>query len=205
MSSMGAVARQSKAVGGWATYGRAPELKFIDTSVSTNLTAASLTFSAPQLLNGVAPGSGATDRIGRKLVMKSMYMRATVRAGTGSAGSGPIRCIIFYDKQSNGAAPAATDLLLANEFNSQNNLSNRDRFVVLSDEITEPVGTQIEQARAHVVYKKINLETVFNAGTAGTIADITSGSVYAMFAQSSDIITVAAQVVYRVRIRFTDN
>jgi len=26
-----------------------------------------------------------------------------------------------------------------------------------------------------------------------------------MFAQSSDIITVAAQVVYRVRIRFTDN
>jgi len=203
--SLGPISRQAIRTGGWANPSSSPELKFIDTSVSTNLTAASLAFSTPQLLNGVATGSSATDRIGRKIIMKSVYLRATVRAGTGSAGASPIRCIIFYDKQANAAAPAATDLLLANEFNSMNNLSNRDRFVVLSDEMTEPVGTQIEQARAHVVYKKINLETLFNAGSAGTIGDITSGSLYIMFAQTSDIITVAGQVVYRARVRYTDN
>jgi len=203
-ATLGPVSRQAMRTGGWANPSQSPELKFIDTSVSVNLTAGSLAFSAPQLLNGVAPGSGATDRIGRKIILKSVYLRATVRASVGSAGSSPIRCIIFYDKQANAQAPTATDLLLANEFNSQNNLSNRDRFVVLSDETTEPVGTLIEQARCHVVYKKLNLETMFNAGSAGTIGDITSGSIYIMFAQTSDIITSAAQAVYRVRVRFSD-
>ena len=52
--------------------------------------------------------------------------------------------------------------------------------------------------------KTLNLETMFNAGSAGTIADITSGSVYMFIAQSGGITTTAPTLSYRSRIRYTD-
>ena len=55
------------------------------------------------------------------------------------------------------------------------------------------------------IYKKINLETMFNGGTAGTIGDITSGSVYLFVAQTANIGTANASFNWRSRIRFQDN
>lgn len=204
--SLGPIATQSIRVGGYAT-GRGPEKKFTDVSATLTLGSAADTFTTPgptTLLNGLIPDSTATGRIGRKVVMKSLYIRWSAQLAPTSIQGAPVRIIVFYDKQANGAAAGVTDVLLANAFNSPNNLSNRDRFVVLSDELTEPISVQNNFAVSGVIYKKINLEVMFNAGTAGTIADITSGSVYIMAAQSSTIATAAPTVSFRSRIRYTD-
>lgn len=186
------------------------ELKFTDVSgTGTAMGLASGAFTTPGptfLLNGLVPDSTATGRIGRKIAMKSLYIRADFRLAATSTAGGMFRMIVFYDKQANANAPAVTDLLLADAFLSPNNLSNRDRFVVLVDEVTSPVSVQGDFATQLIRFKKnLNLETMFNAGTAGTIGDITSGSIYIMFAQNSTIGTAAPTVNWRSRIRYTDN
>lgn len=200
--TVSALRYQSIRVGGYSY--RKGELKFIDNNANTAVTFGSSTFSTPVLLNGVQQGSDATARIGRKTIMKSLLLRYTWNLGSTSTGGSPVRILIVYDKQANAAAPAITDLLLADTFISQNNLNNRDRFVVLCDVITEPISANGNGSIGGTIYKKINLETMFNAGTAGTIADITSGSVYLFVAQTANIGTANASFNWRSRIRFED-
>lgn len=138
--------------------------------------------------------------------MKSLYCRYHVQMAATSTAGGNIRIIIFYDKQSNTQAPGVTDLLLADAFTSPNNLSNRDRFTVLADEVTESIGAATgAYTHSGVLYKRLNHEVMFNAGAAGTIGDITSGAMYIMFAQNGSIATAAPLITWRCRIRYTDN
>lgn len=208
-STLGPISAQSMRVGGYATSS-APEKKFVDVSVNGQaLALAANTFTTPGptfLLNGLVPDSTATGRIGRKIVMKSLYVRYSFNMAATSTLGAPCRLIVFYDKQANAAAPAVTDVLLADSFLSPNNLSNRDRFVILADEVTEPIGVATGVfTTSGVIYKKLNLETMYNAGTAGTIADITSGSVYIMACQAGPIATAAPVWNFRSRIRYSDN
>jgi len=201
-------ARQSLRTGGWANPTQGGERKFTDVSGTLAPAFGSSAFTTPGptfLLNGLVPDSTATGRIGRKVVMKSLYFRYSAQLAPTSTQGSPIRIIIVYDKQANTQAPGVTDILLADSFTSPNNLSNRDRFVILADEVTEPVSTGGTYAVAGVIYKKLNLETMFNAGTAGTIGDITSGSVYVLAAQTSNVLVAAPTVIFRSRIRYTDN
>lgn len=202
----GSINQQAMRTGGWASPSsmRRGELKFTDVGAVVTLTAASTAFSTGNLLNGIVPGSGADQRIGRKIIMKSLMLRWFVTLGATSAQGSPIRILIIHDKQANAVAPAVTDILLTNEFLSVNNLSNRDRFTVLLDKITAPIGTQNNFCIGGKKFKRFSLETIFNAGAAGTIGDITSGSVYLFVAQAGNIITGNAQFNFRTRIRYTD-
>lgn len=202
---MNSTNKQAKRVGGYAykTQQRG-ELKFLDTSNSVSPTFAVSTFSAGQLLNGVANGTDASTRIGRKLTIKSLLLKYQWQLAPTSTGGSPLRILVVYDKQANGAAPAITDILLADNFNSPNNLSNRDRFVTIFDRITDPVSTGDQFAIADVNFKSLELEQMFNAGSAGTIADITSGSIYLFVAQMGGIGTANPFFAYRSRIRYTD-
>jgi len=203
--AMSAVSRQAKRVGGWASPA-GPELKFVDTSQNAVGTLNS-NFAAPgatNLMNGLVPGTDASTRIGRKVTIKSIYVRWTFQLGAGSTGGASHRILIVYDKQANATAPGITDILTSNDFNQTNNLSNRDRFVTVADVLVDPISATGEFARSGVIYKKVNLETMFNAGSAGTIADITSGSLYIVVAQSGTIATTASTFLARTRVRYTD-
>lgn len=198
--------QQAIRTGGWASPSTmfAPEKKFIDSTASTALTFASATWSAGSLLNGMAPGSTASQRIGRKIIGKSLYMRYQFFIGSTTTGGNPARILIVYDKQANAAAPAITDILLTDSALSANNLSNRDRFITLCDHITDPVSQNNNFCVADSIYKKINLETMFNAGSAGTIGDITSGSIYVFFAQFGTTGVANSTVAWTARYRYTD-
>ena len=193
---------QSMRVGGYST--KSTELKYLDNNAGTAVNFGVSTFTTPVLLNGASLGSDAINRIGRKLVMKSLLFRWTWNLAATSTGGSPVRIMIVYDKQANAATPAITDILLADSHISQNNLNNRDRFVVLSDEISEPVSVQGTPSISGVIYKKLNLETVFNGTNGGTVADITSGSIHVLFSQTAGIGTANPTVNWRSRIRFYD-
>jgi len=179
-----------------------PEVKTRDTALSLT-SGTNSAFGTPQVLNNIglfssaAPSVAVDARIGRKIFMTSITMKLTVPTTPG-------RLIVVYDKQSNAAAPVITDILLADAFDSPNNLSNRDRFVTLMDVVTPAIGTSGDYAVAGVGYKRLNLETMFNAGSAGTIGDITSGSIYVFAASSNSFLTTALVQLTRARIRYSD-
>lgn len=185
-----------------------PELKVIDTSVASM--AQDLTGSV-LLLNGVATGTDFTDRIGRKICMKSILVRGVSTPQDGITTARMVRMMIVYDSQPNSAAPAVTDVLLTAAAWSPNNLNNRDRFRVLVDKLQwhgggdTTAGTSFSDHNSSIVnkYKKINLETVFD-GTGATISDIQSGSLY-MITVGTTAAGTGGVFNGRVRVRFTDS
>lgn len=196
---------QAMRTGGWADPARGGELKFIDTYPQNSMTFnSSIWYATPRLLNGCIQGTESINRIGRKIHMKSIYMRYSFALASTSTGGGVLRILVVYDKQANATAPAITDILLADEFHAPNNLSNRDRFVTLMDVLTEPISTGSLNSVSGVEYRKINLEAMFNTGNAGTIGDITSGSVYLFTCTNGTILTANSSFGARVRIKFTD-
>lgn len=187
------------------------ELKVIDTVVAT----ANLTLTAGfALINGVTQGTDFDARIGRRTVMKSIFIRFTLYPNV--ANSAPIgdfaRIIVLYDCQTNGAAPAAGDVLkTAADYLSPLNLNNRDRFKILHDKIV-PMNPNVYTAGALTagdpmnkswkLFKKINMETIFG-GTAQTVGSIQTGSVYIMYMSAGA--TSYSTLAYNARVRFIDS
>lgn len=185
--------------------GRRGELKYVDVPSGLVFTEA----GAVLLLNGLAPGTGASQRIGKKIVNKSIQYRLSLDAGSAGATifRGFVRMLIVYDKQSNATAPTVAQILEQVAGSSHMNMDNRDRFTVLSDKqfaLDQSGGHQSGQTK---MYKKLSLPTIFNAGTAGTVADITSGSIYLLYISenSAGSATNTPLGTFTSRIRFDDS
>lgn len=186
------------------------EMKTIDVTTTAGATAAIA--GNVFLLNGVAEGNDYNTRNARKIVMKSLLFRFDVDNGSGVQNGvlgDSIRFIVFYDKQSNGAAPTVANLLQNADWMSPNNLDNRDRFVVLMDKNTDiPAWSNSAGAvllagspgpKTRKFYRKLNLEAIFK-GTGATIGDISTGSIYLCVIGANGTGTF----YYNSRIRFLD-
>lgn len=163
-------------------------------------------------------GSDFYNRIGRKTIAKSVYIRGSValRAAAGFINS-PVPCsmlrfIVFIDNQPNGAAPAVTDLLNTANASSQLNPNNRDRFLVIKDkQYTFDNWWASDQFLAfnHTIsplkcYKKLNLETIFNQTNGGTIGDINSGALYMFWIGTNPAGDGEGLANISTRVRFDD-
>ena len=171
-----------------------------------------------QLLNGCVPGSQNFNRIGRKIFMRSLQIRGDVSLTDTTAGKGAVfRMVIVYDKQANGSAPTWANIMTsqniagttASDVYAMVNLDNRDRFVILRDKLYVPGEIDATAGQSYAIgpgviilneYIPLKLETIYNAGTAGTIGDITSGSLYCFWiANAANASGVTAHVAFRVR------
>jgi len=190
------------------SYGSRPgELKFSDIAVATYQVNTTGSFT---LLHIPILGSDFNARIGRKTQIKSLYLRGRLfwEAGSLNTNSQQARLMIVWDSQPNGAAPAVTDLLSSADPASHLNPNNRDRFRVICDKeyimgpfngATPAFGTP--SGHNIKIYKKLNIESIFNATNGGTIADITSGALYMFWigTLASGTNDLNAQVSTRVR------
>lgn len=156
-------------------------------------------------LNGLAPGTGPTERIGRKIKMVSIQARIHAFTAAAVVGSANNRIVVIYDKQANGAAPVATDIFQDNQANSPMNLNNRERFVVLYDKTKgiSALGTG-PSAVNYNFFKKCNLDVIFNNGSSGDETDIATGAVYLCTVNDGSYATDAPNFLIYTRIRFTD-
>lgn len=200
--------RRSNYSSGYGYGVRSGELKVIDSGTTAITVANTGGFT---LMNGLSLGTDISNRVGRKIQIKSILSRLTTfPLTTASTATGDIaRVIIFQDMQSNGAAPSNTDLLQAASYASPLNLANRDRFKILMDKTFTTSATVYTTGTLTAGdprptfkkwYKKCNMETIFNANNNGNITDIASGSLY-MFAISSG---GAIRLEYNHRVRFLD-
>ena len=117
--------------------------------------------------------------------------------------------MIFYDAQTNAAAPSVSDVLATTAYDASLNLNNRDRFKILMDKFvthdayTNGAGTQTVAGGGTRVVKKYircNHDVVFG-GTGATVGDIQSGSLIFLYIGS----TATYAMDYNIRTRFIDN
>lgn len=187
-----------------------PEKKFLDVTTAEPLVVAQTAANGVVLLNGCAQGVDANQHIGRQTTMKSLYWLWQGAIAATTTGAASARLVIVYDKEAEGAAPtvaaaAQTDIFNQDNIVAQMNLNNRDRFIVLVDELVEAIGSQGPAAFMRKGYRKVNLPVVFNASAAATVAAINTGSVYAIVWHSGAIAVANAVTNLQTRIRFVDN
>lgn len=181
--------------------GKGPERKSVENNSTYSLPLTS-SFASPVLLNGIAQGYNVSERVGRKVIMKSLLLRYI--ASPAANGVSQNRIVVVYDKQANGSAPISTDVFQSNTTLSPLNLSNSDRFVVLCDFWTDPSQSSALNM-AGTKYVKMNLEEIFG-GVGATVSSINSGSVYCFIGNNSDPTIGQTSTSYLFsRIRYIDN
>lgn len=202
----------------WRKRGEKQELKVSDITTAqygVNTTGSFTLLHVPIL------GTDYTQRIGRKTVIKSVYIRGRVlienaqvfTAATTCAVQQP-RMILFWDMQPNAATPAVTDLLNTADSTSHLNLNNRDRFKIIKDKtfVFDPMLLTAANAVAEwnrtvsdiKCYVKLRGEVIFNGTNGGTIADINSGALYMFWIGNVPTGANDSLAVLSTRVRFDD-
>lgn len=139
------------------------------------------------LINGIAEGTGLSQRIGRIVNWTSVQIRGILQPVDGQTDATYCRVLVVWDSDPNGAAPTMTDIFTASTSLSYNNLNNRDRFRIIADEshaiggTRDASGTAIAQSPTVMTIDRYvslpKLQTVFQ-GALGPIANIQHGAMW---------------------------
>lgn len=192
--------------------GMSRELGFVDVATATY---ALDTTGSVTLLNTVAQGASVNQRVGKKIVMKSLQCRGNSFNGS-TAIVNDIAYMIVYDKRPTGALPTITDILAAATPTSMNNDANAGRFIIKKrcDQIL--IGNQsVTGAVANAITDSLaleeswfldlkNSETVYKAAATGAIGDIEQGALYLVTIGGTAAGTAAASLSVQFRLRFLD-
>lgn len=188
------------------------ELKFKDT-VSTDAIV-SATGGIAIGPNLVVQGTGEEERIGRKIIIRSIAARFQVVLPSQTNaddlnGGDTIRIIIFVDKQANGANATVLDILETATYDSFRNLANKNRFNILIDKwttlnrrVSMTDGTNTASTplviKEFKFFAKLNLPIEFD-GTTGAVTEIQSNNIQYLYISSQGVGGIPNQCT---RIRF---
>ncbi len=190
------------------------ELKFFDGTKGSTTTSATGAISNLSL-NLIAQGITEITRIGRRIMVKSLFMHGNVTipsTATVADTADSARIIVYLDKQTNKATAATTDIMEATiSIDSFRNLANKGRFRILSDRKYDVwSGAGAGEAAGDSEYgemivswdlalPKLNIPIEFTAET-GAITEITSNNIGVMVIGRS----AKCGVGYKWRLRYTD-
>lgn len=181
------------------------ETGYLDTASATY---ALDTTGTVTLLNGVQQGVAVTQRIGKKILMKSLQGRGRMLNGT-TATSNDVAWMIVYDKRPNGNLPAINDILVSTSSQAMNNDNNAGRFSILKRCDAMMIGTATLPTETSAVSTDFYLdlkkhEVVYKAFQSGAINDIEQGALYLVTVGQNTAGTTAASLVETFRLRFFD-
>lgn len=190
--------RSRKLVGqretGYFDYGSAVNMPF-DTTGSIFLAAS------------VTQGSGIQQRVGKRIMWKSLQVRGQIIANA-AAVYNDCAMLVVYDKRPTGSLPAITDILQFATAASMNNDDNSGRFVILKRKDFRLVGSSSTPTSQSSIgcdfYLKINRPAVFKSAGTGAIGDISEGALYVISVGSNAAGTSAAASNLAFRVRFVD-
>ncbi len=194
--------------------GAGGELKFFDVEVDDAVVAgAGVIQTATGSINVIAQGVTEKTRIGRKCVIKSILWRYNLEllASADVGASETVRCIVYLDKQCNGAIATVTGILESTNYQSFNNLANSGRFRILYDRVhaLNPTaaagnGTANDVPSFEMnasFYKKVNIPIEFDS-TTGAITEMRSNNLCIMtVTRVGDLCKLDS----KVRLRFSDS
>jgi len=187
------------------------ELKFFDTTLANTNVVTTGTVN-PNLVI-IPQDDTESGRIGRKVTIKSIWVKGTVFMASAAAAtntSDATRLMLVQDKQANGAAFTVAQVLAQISINGFRNLENENRFRVLWDttiRINQNGGlaaATFEQARQFSKYIKCNIPIEYDS-TASTGAIGTQRSNSLAILMLNHEADNASVVQYRARVRYSDN
>jgi len=188
------------------------ELKNFDTALTFDFDATMEVAGSGVLgqLNLIPQGATDVTRIGRKCVIKSIYIKGNVAMVPAANATASISNYLWviWDKQANGAVPAQSEVMTSTSVNTAlHNLSNAGRFVILKKfkfilNSHAGVTTAYNNTRRDVEwYKQCNIPIEFSS-TAGAITEIKSNNLFLMYGSvGGDDLTSFAGIC---RLRFSD-
>jgi len=188
---------------GYIGMGRRFEQKFKDLAITPNAN----TTGAVSLLNGIQQGTTPSTRIGSVVMMTKLQLRMTAAVVPTTGVDQQVRILIVYDRQTNGAALTGALVLTNFDTTAFQLLENRDRFIVLYDQ-TVNLNASAESGSDKYITRELSLHLpavfIAGAGTADTIADIKTGSLYFMTVGTEAAGATAATVDVGARLWFND-
>jgi len=207
-------ARSAGRYSGRFSYGsRKGELKYFDTLVNFTFDTTGEVPATGQLLT-IPQGDGQSERVGRKITIKSVQMRVTVTPTLATfTGVDCVRLALVQDTQANGAAATYSGVggvLEADQQVAFRNIDNSARFRILKDWVL-PInstggvsGATLGGLKVLQFYKKCSIPIVYDASAAtGAIGTIRSNNLFliARSAVNDDIIGCGGYV----RVRYEDS
>jgi len=163
------------------------------------------------LLNTVAQGASVSQRVGKKIQLKSLQFRGSV-ANSSTAVTNDCAMMIVYDKRPTGSLPAITDILVTANSSAFLNDANSGRFTILKRLDFLLVGNPTAVANyqpnmAATLDSWLSLKglpTIYKAAGTGAIGDIEQGALYLVTVGSTAAGTAAATLGAAFRLRFID-
>jgi len=194
---------------------RGQALKFIDNDMNVVISATTGDFF---LLNGVTQGPGDHEMIGEDHISTSIQIRGHLAANSTivnpSVSSRTVRIMVFYDRQSNGAAPVVADLL-NNVFAGGQliyapyNEDNQERFKFVYDKIKvinpqwgNDAGTAQQNTLVPIKFKrKLGRKVLYKDAPDGTIATINTNALWLFVlsysATSSPVLQATTRYIFK--------
>lgn len=200
------------------------ERKWVDTgAVQSAFTSAGVL----TLLNGLTRGTDSYQRVARRVKLVRVNVRGHIQNYQAGAAPGAdyLRAFLVYDRESNGATPALSDILqdttsagaTSTSAYSQVNINNADRFAIVKEWLWGTIhqsnvgggstGVDTLPTLSEVPFKyskKLDLDTRFNSGNAGTSADITTGALYLVTCGIQSAANAQYALNIDCRVRFVD-
>lgn len=201
-----------KALASSRASSRAPEQKDFSFQYAAQISTAQTTASQIFCVNAVpsftaVSATASNSRIGR--VISGTHLSYTWYVNVTAQNYIPrIQAKVYYDKQSDGGTPSATDFKDTDDISGLRNLDNSDRFICLKTIEPVPVvcGSGAVVAATFMEEGSINLkglETRFNLLTSGTTS-MESGQIWIVTYGDVNVFTVSANSKFNTRYRFTD-
>lgn len=181
------------------------EYKNVDTTINSQVS----TTSVITLLNGLAPGTTASTRIGRKVSVRRIdYVLSLASSTTGIQDH--ICIAVVEDRQPNGGTFNTTDYLTGSSSRVLPNANEFARFRTIVRYDVTLAGSSVASGPPSTVPSAIEQLPVtipvhYNAGTAGTISDIQTNALY-LFVIGDGASNATNPFVYgQVRLWYTDS
>lgn len=156
------------------------------------------------------------NRIGNEVTVRAIQVRATIDRNrltepTPVPTDQYVRCVIFLDKQPNGAVPNISDIFqnpnriptAENEYiTAWRNTDGSKRFKIFFDKVYRVTADN----PLHYVnfYRKVNIKTEFNNIDSGFILNINTNAIYVMFFTNEPANNKKVKILLYTRSRFTD-
>lgn len=161
------------------------------------------------LLNIVPQGTSNSERVGKRIMLKSLQFRGQQATGA-TATSTETAYIIVYDRRPCGNLPAITDVLDTINPRSFNNDTNSARFKILKRVDRVLIGSVANTLTTSSNFNEDwflslkGLAQVFNAAGTGAIGDIDEGAIYLITIGATVAGTAAGLLVGGFRTRYLD-
>lgn len=193
-----------------------PELKYVDV-IATDATIPNGTANVDiVLLNGIAQGTDNTQRIGNKILVKSIDLNLQIFGGDSPTGN-PSDCMvkwwIIVDSGTDGSLPAPNNIWElggGTYMTAHLNLDNSERFKTLATGVVNLAGPSGIPSNPgfpsqQYVTRHISLNDAIRYGSTGaTIANINSGSYLLCYTCNYVGGGTGPSIQYNVRTKFSD-